>query len=310
LELSLFSLKVFLRVAETRSFTHAAEELFLTQPAVSFHVQKIEQAFQTPLFIRSKSDRIRLTDAGRTLRKHAGKMIRLEQQIASDMNRHVPALQRELRIGVCSIVGEHLIPFGVTAFGEAYPEVSLSLSILKCDKVFNGLLAGKFDIGMTGLAPYDRSLVKKCLIRAPLVLFKSGHHRKKVSRISIHDLLDHSFILREKGSGCRIAFENFLTNNGIDHEKLSVLTESESNAAIKSLVKEGDCLSVLPDFMISEEIDKGLLAEITLEEVLPMQSFFLVFRKQDTPSSLHMHDIINFLLKFSHPHSEIDKTLM
>jgi DNA-binding transcriptional LysR family regulator len=310
LDLNVFSLKVFLKVAESGSFTKASEALFLSQPAVSFHIQKIEQAFQIPLFIRSKSDCIRLTEAGKTLRKHAKEMVRLQQLIASDMKRHIPALQRELRIGVCSIVGEHLIPFGVTAFGETYPEVALSLSILKCDKVFKGLLEGKFDIGMTGIEPTDRSLVKKCLIRAPLVLFKSARGQKSGSRISIHDLSNHSFVLREKGSGCRLEFENFLTSHGIDPDKITVLTESESNAAIKLLVREGDCISVLPDFMINDEINKGELVEIELKEDRPMQSFFLVYRKQDTSASLHMHDILSFLLKYSQPHSVIDKSML
>jgi DNA-binding transcriptional LysR family regulator len=310
LDLNVFSLKVFLKVAESGSFTKASEALFLSQPAVSFHIQKIEQAFQTPLFIRRKSDRIGLTEAGKTLRKHAKELVRLQQLIASDMKRHVPAFRRELRIGVCSIVGEHLVPFGVTAFGETHPEVALSLSILKCEKVFKGLLEGNFDIGMTGIEPNDRSLVKKCLIRAPLVLFKSARGQKRVSRISIHDLSKHSFVLREKGSGCRLEFDNFLRSHGIDPDKITVLTESESNAAIKLLVKDGDCISVLPDFMVSEEINKGELVELKLTEGQPMQSFFLVYRKQDTSASLHMHDILCFLLKYSHAYSVIDKSML
>jgi DNA-binding transcriptional LysR family regulator len=299
LELSLLSLKVFLRVAESRSFTSAAETLFLSQPTVSFHVQKVEQLFRTPLFVRSQSDRIRLTEAGKTLQRHAVEMIRLQQLIASDMKRHVSTSHKELRIGVCSIVGEHLVPFGVTAFGDKYPDVSLSLSVLKCEKVFNGLLEGNLDVGITGIPPRARTLVKTSLIRTPLILFKSGNGQKKISHMSVCELLDHSLILREKGSGPRMEFEHFLTHHGVDHKKLTVLTESESNAAIKRMVRDGNEISILPDFMVREEINSGVLDKIEMREGHPMQEFFLVSRKQDISSSTHMKDFINFLLKYA-----------
>jgi len=158
MDLSLFSIKVFLKVAETRSFTQAANDLLLSQPAVSLQIQKIEQLFQTALFIRTHSGRIRLTEAGKKLHQHAEALIGLQQAVLHDMEKFSAGQLREVRIGACCIAGEHLLPLGITAVRELYPEARLALSIVKCEEVFKGLLSGDLDIGITGLAPRNRFL--------------------------------------------------------------------------------------------------------------------------------------------------------
>lgn len=102
MDLNLFSLRVFLTVADCKSFTATAEALFLSQPAVSLQIQKIEQLFQTPL-IRNSSGSIRLTAAGETLQKHARKFVMLQQETVNDMWAHSPFLQNKLKIGACCI---------------------------------------------------------------------------------------------------------------------------------------------------------------------------------------------------------------
>jgi DNA-binding transcriptional LysR family regulator len=286
MDLNLFSMKVFLRVAETRSFTRAAEDLFLSQPAVSMQIQKIEQLYQIQLFVRPRSGRIRLTPAGEALKQHAEKLMQLQQEILASMAAHSPALQRELRIGSCCIAGEHLISEGMGAFRQAHPEASLSLSITKCEDVFNGLLDGKFDIGVTGLAPRTRALNKKELIRVRLLLFEAPENQGATSSISIQQLQNRKFILRERGAGCRVELENFFERHGQSLKNVDVVTESESNEAIKKLVKEGYGISALPEFMVRDDIQKGMLSEIVLREGQLTQSFFLVFPRQNVPSIL------------------------
>jgi DNA-binding transcriptional LysR family regulator len=95
MDLNLFSLKVFLKVAEVRSFTKAAEDLFLSQPAVSLQIQKLEQQFQLQFFVRPHSGRIRLTQAGEALKPHVERMIQLHDSILISMSRYSPALQKE-----------------------------------------------------------------------------------------------------------------------------------------------------------------------------------------------------------------------
>ncbi len=297
MDLSLFSLKVFLKVAEVESFTKAAEALYLSQPAVSLQIQKLEQLFQTALFIRAHSDHIRLTEAGENLCQHAEALMRVQQTLIQDMEKFSAGHLRELHIGACCIAGEQLLPIGLSAFRECYPQAKLTLSITKCEEVFNGLLAGNLDIGVTGLEPkrrFSRDLHKQRLMEVPLVLFEASKTTPPTGMIDLKQLRNHRLILSEKGSGCRIGFEQFLAKNKHKLQEFEVVCESESNDAIKELVKDGYGVSMLPEFMVREEIAEGVFNEIRLREEGPLMSFFLIYRKQDHLSKMQQ-DLIAFL---------------
>lgn len=298
MDLSLFSLRVFLKVGERGSFTRAAEDLLLSQPAVSLQIQKIEQLFQTPLFVRNHSGSIRLTAAGETLQHHARELMRLQQAILSDMTRHSPALEHQLRLGTCCIAGEHLLPLGLAAFRESHPGCQLKLSIIKCEQVFRGLLSGDLDIGVTGLAPGNKSLHKKRLMRAPLLLFGPKAAQTVDVITDLKGLRNSRLIMREKGAGCRVEFEKFLAKHNMRLNEFSVTTQSDSNEAIKKLVSEGYGLSVLPEFMVRKDIRDGLFSEIQLKEGQPTQTFYVSYRNQDNPSQIK-EELIALLLKSS-----------
>jgi len=297
MDLNLFSIKVFLKVAETMSFTQAANELLLSQPAVSLQVQKIEQIFHTPLFIRKKTGRIALTEAGKCFMGHAEELLRLQRTVFRDMGRYSPALRREVRIGACCIAGEQLLPLGLRAFRETHSSAKLMLTITKCEEVIKGLLAGDLDVGVTGLEPKSRFLHKKQLMRVALVWFESGKTQPATGTTDLKGLQNNRIILREKGSGARAEFESFLARNKMDLQQFSVVSESESNEAIKNLVEDGYGVSLLPEFMVRKDIDLGTLAEIHLKEGNPIQTFYLTYRKQDPPSVM-VKELITFLSQY------------
>lgn len=294
MDLSLFSFKVFLKVAETGSFTRAANDLLLSQPAVSLQIQKIEQMFQTSFFIRTHSGSIRLTEAGKKLQQHANALLGLQQTVLQDMEKYSAGQLREMRIGACCIAGEHLLPLGLAAYRETHPEARLALSIIKCEEVFKGLLSGDLDVGVTGLAPRNRFLRKKRLLRVPLVLFEAAGAQPPTGKVDLKRLRNSRFILREKGSGCRVEFEKFLAKHQMSLQEFTVVSESDSNEAIKKLVRDGYGISVLPEFMIRKDIDADVFSEIQLTEGHPMQSFFLTYRHQDDPPRI-LQELIGFI---------------
>jgi DNA-binding transcriptional LysR family regulator len=304
-------MKVFLKVAEVESFTKAADALFLSQPAVSLQIQKLEQLFQTSLFIRAHSDHIRLTEAGENLRQHADALMKAQQALIQDMEKYSAGHLRELRIGACCIAGEQLLPIGLSSFRESYPRAKLTVAITKCEEVFNGLLAGNFDIGVTGLEPkrrFSRDLHKQKLMEVPLVLFETSKTASPTGQISLKQLRSHRLILSEKGSGCRTEFEQFLSKNKRKLHEYEVVCESESNDAIKELVKDGYGISMLPEFMVRKEIAEGIFSEISLIEDSPVMSFFLIYRKQDNLSKMQ-NDLIAFLSAYPKQESTKEKGL-
>ncbi len=144
------------------------------------------------------------------------------------------------------------MPVGLVAFQESHPDTSLSLSVTKCEQIFSGLLSGDFDIGVTGLAPKNRSLHKIKLFDAPLVIFQAGTIKPATEKkTNLKRLLKARLILREKDSGCGVAFENFLGKNRIHLQEFSMISESDSNEAIKNLVKKATVFQSLSKILLT-----------------------------------------------------------
>ena len=234
--------------------------------------------------------------AGEALYKHAGDFLRLEEHLFAEMESFSSMPLRGIRIGACCIAGEHLMPAGLGKFKERFQGVRLSFDISKCDKVFTGLLSGAYDIGITGAAPKNKVLAKRKMLEVPLLFFESKRDGVDYPRLmTLEELLDGPWIMREEGSGCRKVLASFLAKHHIKMKKLEIVAVSESNDAIKQLVKSGDGISFLPEFMIREEIAAGVFGEIKLAVGIPKQAFYVVHRK--TPElSREQQELIRFLL--------------
>jgi LysR family transcriptional regulator, transcriptional activator of the cysJI operon len=305
MELNLFSLKVFLKVAESKSISEAAASLFLSQPAVSLQIQNLESFFRTLLIVRNPSGRLALSEAGLMLHKRASEFLKLEENLLAEMESFSSTPLRGIRIGACCIAGEHLMPVGLGKFKEKFQGVRLSFDISKCEKVFSGLLSGAYDVGITGAAPRNKVLVKKKLIEVPLVFFESRRDGVAYPRtISLEEMMDSPWIMREEGSGCRKVVETFLAKQRIKMKKLEIVAVSESNDAIKQLVRSGAGLSFLPQFMISDEIDSGVFGEIRLTAGSPQQAFYVVHRKAPVLSR-EQKELIGFLLDHHDGHRRL-----
>jgi len=225
-----------LAVAEKQSFSGAAETLFLTQPAVSSQVQNLESYFQTLLVIRSHSGAIKLTDAGKIVCDYANKFVVLSKELLRDIEKQTGKSMMQLRLGACFIAGTHLLPALMKAFIDKYPTVQVSLKVTKGEDVFQGLLTGSFDIGITGLSPKNKFLVKKKLYEIPLTIFEAGNARKQCERVaSIRELIGTPLIMREEGAGTRKSFQEFLNKHHVNMKDFQFITVSESNEAIKRL---------------------------------------------------------------------------
>ncbi|HUV49905.1 MAG TPA: LysR family transcriptional regulator [Anaerolineae bacterium] len=293
----MFSLKVFLAVAEKQSFSGAARDMFLTQPAISSQVQNLESYFQTPLVIRSHYGAIELTDAGEIVCHYANKFAALRDKLLNEIEKQTGKSLTQLRLGVCFIAGAHLIPETLMAFKNKYPSVKVSLKVIKCEEIFQELLAGSLDVGITGLWLNNKFLVKKKFAEVPLAIIEACDARKQCKRVaSIRELIGTPLIMREEGSGTRKSFLEFLSKHNVKLKSFQFITVSESDEAIKRLVMSGMGFSILPDFIVKNELKDGRLSEIQLKEGALSQSFFVVSKKLSVISMMHQN-FIEFILK-------------
>jgi len=282
MELNLYALKTFREVVDLKSFSRAANALFLTQPAVSLQLRSLENYFQTPLLIRDTAGHIELTREGEVLYKYACRLDEFQNELLQSMQRTANDFLTKFRLAACFIAGEHLCPGMLDAFQEKYPDTRLVLNILKCRKIFEGLLSGIFDIGITGVAPSHGALDKIEMVRVPLDLFQAGKKQDYPGMLSVQELLAKPLVLREEGAGVHQEFLGFLRKHRISLKHFKYICFSESNEAIKSIVKSGMGFSLLPRFMISDELKNNELTRIELKEGPLQLGLYLVFRKQDS----------------------------
>jgi len=299
-ELNLFSLRVLLAVAKEKSFSSAAKALFLTQPAVSSQIRNLETYFQASLVIRAHSGKIELTDTGKIVCRYAEKFTTLREDLLREIETHIGKSIMEFRLGACHIAGAHLVAAAIKAFREENPTVQVSLRVTKSDEIIDGLLSGSLDVGIACSFPKNKFLDKKKFCEVPLTIFEANGGQKQHQRtVSIHNLISTPLIMREEGAGTRKVFEEFLGKHHLKLKQFQLITVSESDEAIKKLAMSGMGFSVLPNFIVEEELKKGQLGKVCLEEGEMSQTFFLIYRKQEAISN-QQRDFFSFMLENQH----------
>src|SRR5262245_23927775 len=196
-----YRFQVFHAVATAGSFSHAAREiLHISQPAVSKHVQALEEELGVPLFQRV-GRRVILTDAGQIVRHYTEHVLGLAQDMRQAL-RELQGLQRgTLRLGASSTPGIYLLPPVLAIFVRRYPGITLELEIANSQRVVDGVLARQWDLGMIGIPLAHPHLHVEPSWRDTLVLIVSPHHRLATrSAVTLADLVGETWIFREAGS--------------------------------------------------------------------------------------------------------------
>ena len=228
------SIRVFLMVVEKKSFSKAAKALFLTQPAVSFQIQMLEEHYGTRLFDRV-SRNIILTEAGELLYKYATEMSDMQASLEKDMQELNNTILGRLRIGASITIGEYIAPYILGNFKKHYPKVTLSLEVANSDEIEMAIHDTSLDIGLVEGPPIDKDLESIPFLDDELVVITSVDHPwSKLESISIFELDQYPYISREKGSGTRAEIEQHLKAAGFSPNNLNVMMRLGSTNAIKS----------------------------------------------------------------------------
>lgn len=274
MNITLRQLKVFERVARRLSFTRAAEELYLTQPAVSMQVKQFEEAVGLPLFERL-GKKIYLTPAGEEL-------YRLSRNIAQQLEA-AEQLVEELKgteggrlvVAVASTV--HY--FGLRLLAEycrRYPKVRVNFKVTNRKGLLQQLDDNEADIVLMGQPPDDPELQAEVFLENPLVIIASADHPLAgKSGITPAELRHETFLMREQGSGTRTALERHFSELGIH---INTSMEMNTNGAIKQGVEEGLGLGVVSIHTLERELESGRVVVLNVETFPIMRRWFIVHR--------------------------------
>jgi len=253
---TLRQLEVFTTIARTGSFTRAAEELFLTQPTISMQIRKLTDAVGVPLF-EQVGKKIFLTDAGhelnRTCREIFAQLERFEMFVA-DLKGLATG---KLRLSVVT-TAKYFIPRLLGSFCQLHPGIDVSLKVSNRERILERLADNEDDLYILGQPPEELEAEAEPFLQNPLVVLAPvGHPLADNKRISLARLAEEPFLLRELGSGTRIATERLFAAHGL---KLKVRMELGSNEAIKQAIVGGLGVSVLSRHTLVMDAPTGQIA--------------------------------------------------
>ncbi|KAA3631638.1 MAG: LysR family transcriptional regulator [Proteobacteria bacterium] len=267
-------LQVFEAVARNLSFTKAAEELHLTQPAVSMQIKQLESSINLPLF-EQVGKKIYLTDCGQVLLVHSQRISECLKAARNELNDMLGTDGGRLRIGVVSTVNYFATKL-LAEFTKKFPSVQITLDVTNRRDILQRLDRNEPDIVLMGKPPAELDVVSVPFKLNPLVVIASPNHElTRRKRLLPRDLCGRSFVMRETGSGTRAAMERFFKDHGIEPGRSMEMT---GNEAIKQAVEAGIGLGVVSRHTIELEVDAGRLVELRVKGFPINRRWYIVHR--------------------------------
>jgi len=278
---TLHQLHVFLKVTQLKSVTKAAEELFLTQPAVSIQLRNFQDQFDIPL-TEIIGRQLFVTDFGNEIAVAAEKILHEVYAINYKTLAYRGKLFGRLKISIVS-TAKYIMPYLLSDFINENNDVELLLDVTNKFKVIESLEKNEVDFAMVSVLPANLQIEKLPLLENKLFLIGNAKHnfRKKINKVSIFENLP--LIYREKGSGTRFVMEDFIEKNKLPAKLKMELT---SNEAVKQAVIAGIGYSIMPIIGIKNELENGQLQIIEVENFPITSTCYLIWQKNKKFSPL------------------------
>lgn len=273
-------LKVFCTVAETKSFSKAAETIHLTQPAVSLLIQAIEETYETKLFDRANNT-VTLTPAGEMLYNYAKEILNLYAAAEKNIGEITGFVKGSIRVGASSTIGNYLLPGVIAAFRKTHPKIKVHLLIGNTKRVVELLNAGGIDIGLVeGDVAGQKMIVDKLVTDELALIVPPLHPLAKKRNISIFEITKEPFIFREEGSGTRQVIEKYLGKYSITPQNMMISMVLGSTEAIKESVENGMGTAIVSRWAVRKELKYRTLKPLSFKEEKMLRDFSLIFQQK------------------------------
>jgi len=277
--MNLKQLEVFIKVAESGSFSKGAEATFITQSTVSQHISALESEFGMKLLDRTGKGALP-TGGGKLLLDRARRLVEYAREIPVALARFKGVEEAELNIAGSSIPGEYMIPAALPLLISRFPGVTIVLLQGDSRDVLEKLMAEEVEYGVVGGCFAEESLLFTPFAKDELVLIApAGHRWAGVSPLAKEELLGEPVVLREIGSGTGKATAQALREAGIDPGSLRVAAHLGSNEAVKRAVMAGIGVSFVSSVSVQRELAQGSLIQVPVADVCIRREFFLASRK-------------------------------
>ncbi|HEY3366125.1 MAG TPA: LysR family transcriptional regulator [Symbiobacteriaceae bacterium] len=274
--MDLYHLQTFCRVARLQSFTRAAEDLSLSQSAVSRHIEALEQEHGTQLFTRSGRGAA-LTEAGQRLLEYAEQMLHLSQEAARALAELRDVESGRLAVGASTTPGNYLLGPVVAAYQDRYPGIDLHLDIRDSQSVVAMLEAGTVDMAVLPEFPVTVGITTEPFMPDELLLLAAPTHPLAARpAVRLEDLAGTRVLLREPGSHTRRAIEQMLAARKVT---LAISRELGSTEAIKQAVAAGGGVAFCSRYAVILELRQGVLKALSGPDLALTRQFVVAYPK-------------------------------
>ncbi len=272
-QLENFRLKVFRAVAERLNFRKAAEQLLLTQPAVTLQIQALENDLGLRLFDRT-AGRITLTRQGTILLNYANKLAALVAEAERELTADEAEVSGELSFGVSTTIAQYVLPRLLQAFLAEHPRVQLLLRSGNTSEIVQLLLEDKISIGLIEGPARDHGVRVEPFMEDELVLITSREF--PLDNLSRAQLLACTLLMREQGSGSRRVVETALEKARFKLKSFQKVMDLDSTEAIKSAVEAGLGVGFVSRWAIAKERELNTLKCAQVSGLRILRSFSLI----------------------------------
>ncbi len=274
--LNFHQLRIFLSVAKHKSFSKAAQELYISQPAVSIQVKELEEHYDVSLLQRS-GRKVVLTDIGETVYHYAQQIFSLDQDMEAAINDFKGLARGHLVIGASTTIGEYLLPEALGRFKERYPGIDVELEIANTSQIIERVRQHQVDIGFIGDEIQAQDLeVKPYMLDEIVVVTSPQNHLSQAGPVSTDALREEKFLIREDGSATRSVTDRCLSKLGF---KPKVAMELGSTEALKRAVAANLGIAMLSKHSIAIEVSCGLLKIANVSNLDCRRPFSIIYRK-------------------------------
>ncbi|HYH03035.1 MAG TPA: LysR family transcriptional regulator [Bacillota bacterium] len=289
--MNITNLKAFIETVQASSISKAADNLHLTQPAVSMQIQNLENSIGYQLLIRSNRG-VQLTDYGKIFFAYAQSFLTLWDNLQHDLKTVASGDTTPLHVGTCPAIGQYALPCALYLFKQKFPQIRVLVQSSSTLAVTNDLRDRTLEVGFVEGTPQSADLMFSEVLRSELILVASPD--KAYSSITLSQLSEVALILAPEDSDIRRSLNRSLTAYAFDESFLKPFLELDGLEGIKSAVISGHGYSFLPYFSVKKELFSGELKRVNLSDANLEITFSMVWRKNEKVSE-HCQNFMDFI---------------
>lgn len=274
---SIKQIRTFITVADYKSFTQAAEAMFMTQPAVSSQIKSLEDTFGLSLIERNDK-RVQLTEAGKLFYRESKEILAVYDRAVESMDEFKGLKRGKISLGASTIPGEYVMPRLIGEFRKLYPGINVSLTVADTSQVIDLLYERKIDLGVVGAKTESNHVEFIPFLQDELILL-AGMESSVPEVISSKDLLNLEMVSREAGSGTRSVVKECLAVKGIKETDLNLVMELGSTQSVITGISGNLGVGFVSKWAAESALKAGAVKQITIDDLDLRRNIYVVLPK-------------------------------